>query len=245
MSENVANFGVATDLVPVTLQEAASQIAIANVSGDTISVYDNQQRLNPVSLVSGTQQAFTQNVWVSSKSHSSIKVTWSPWNTTVNTGAVQSVSNAFSFPEAYGAFGDGVTDDTQALLTWHASGKRLALTPGKTYIHRQPLLGVCPPGTVLDGHGATLKRAPQAITTTTTTITAGTTNQISVAAISGGSGASAWSFQVSDLIVVENSGYYDQNSQVITSITGTGPYTITISGAFGNLRRRHDHSVHQ
>ncbi len=146
---------------------------------------------------------------------------------------VANASSAVAFPESYGAVGDGITDDTAALLAWGKSGsKNLQLTPGKTYLHRQTLLQSVPSGTVLDGNGATLMRVPQAVTTTTTTIVSGVTDAIIVAATSGGSGASAWSLEVDDEIVVQQGSAtnFDQRARTITSIAGS---VVTISGTFG------------
>lgn len=145
------------------------------------------------------------------------------------TNAVTNVANSVAYPESYGAKGDGITDDSIALRAWVGSSKLLALTPGKTYVHQRTLT-MSFPHQVLDGNGACLKRAPQAITTTTTSITSGVSTAISVAATSGGAGPGAWSFQVGDQIVVEQGGTFDQSPRTIKSIAGN---LITVSSPFG------------
>lgn len=125
------------------------------------------------------------------------------------------------FPEDYGAVGDGVTDDTTAMLTAVATGRDVALKDGKTYLVRQ-VLNFNTNGQIFDGRGSTLKRAAQAITTTTTTITSGVTSAITV--------ADASSFRVSDQIVVEQGGSFDTIQRTILTIVGN---VITISGTFG------------
>ena len=115
----------------------------------------------------------------------------------------QKVSVAVS-PDTYGAVGDGVTDDTNALLAAFNAGYNIALTPGKTYLHRRTLQ-MNTNGTTLYGNGATLKRAAQATSTTTTTITANVTTSITL--------ASAANIQVNDQIVIEQGGTYDTTDQ--------------------------------
>ncbi|MGP0050100.1 MAG: hypothetical protein ACLPZR_14795 [Solirubrobacteraceae bacterium] len=131
--------------------------------------------------------------------------------------------SAVVYPEAYGAVGDGVTDDTAALLAWVASRMSLALTPGKTYVHRQQLNIACF-GQQLNGNGATLKRIAQVSATSSTTIASGATNQLTI-------NGSSNPFEVGDGIVVSQggaTGTYDYPRQ-ITAISGQ---QVTISGNF-------------
>jgi hypothetical protein len=125
------------------------------------------------------------------------------------------------YVERYGAVGDGVADDTVALLAAAASGNNIYLTPGKIYLHRRALT-MNTNGTTLYGNGATLKRAAQGVTTTTTAITANTTTSITLSSTSG--------FQVNDQVVIEQSGTYDALNPTITSIVGN---VITVTPAFG------------
>lgn len=69
----------------------------------------------------------------------------------------------------YGAKGDGVTDDTFALQTALATGKAVQLRPNATYLVSGGL-SFSQTGQVLYGNGATIKLAPQVVTTTTTSI---------------------------------------------------------------------------
>lgn len=133
-------------------------------------------------------------------------------------------------PEDFGAIGDGVNDDTPFLVAALATGRRVnGKGPGSTYLCRHPLnLNA---GQILDGNGATLKRPAQAVTTTTSAINSGATIQIVVAALSGGTGAGAWSLKVGDFITVEKSGIYDGTARQISAID-TNTKTITVSTPF-------------
>ena len=64
----------------------------------------------------------------------------------------------FNVPEQFGAKGDGVTDDTNAMTQWLASGESLAMKPGKTYLCSAFTI----PTTVksLNGFNATIKMKP-------------------------------------------------------------------------------------
>lgn len=126
----------------------------------------------------------------------------------------------FTTPEAFGAAGDGVTDDMDALQAAVATGKAVRLRGDATYLTSGGL--TLAPGQRLDGQGATIKRAPQVSTTTTTTITANLTTTITV--------ADATPFKVGQDIVVLNSGTFDTNPRTITDVTGND---ITVSSRFG------------
>ncbi|WP_026606745.1 hypothetical protein [Methylocapsa acidiphila] len=133
--------------------------------------------------------------------------------------------------DEYGAVGDGVTDDSNALLAALATGNSMALSTGKTYLVSKSLIlnqayYTGQPGKPqhLYGHGATLKRAAQFSTTFTTTITAGVTKQITVADASG--------FEVGQSICILNGSTYDNvtGNNVITEISGN---LITFASTFG------------
>ena len=76
MSESQISLNVAKDIIPVTLQEAATSLTISVVSGATVTVWDNQDLQNPSTIVLNASATFTQNVWVQSASFSSITVKW-------------------------------------------------------------------------------------------------------------------------------------------------------------------------
>ncbi len=135
-------------------------------------------------------------------------------------GESASLRAPWTVPEEHGAVGDGSTDDTAALEAALATGKHVVLTPGATYLHRRCLY-MRTAGQMLDGRGATLKRAAQAVTTTATTITQGVTTAITVASTAG--------FSVGDEIVVEKSGTFSTNANTISSIVGS---VITVSAPF-------------
>lgn len=131
------------------------------------------------------------------------------------------ISDLPTTPEAHGAVGDGTTDDFTALQAALTTGKRVLLKRGATYLSRHQLSATTD-GQVIEGNGATIKRAAQVATTTTTTITSGVTNQITVASAAG--------LQVGDQIVVEKSGVFDPSPRTVSAIVGT---TVTVSGHFG------------
>ena len=88
MSEYLAYLNVAQDVIPVTLQEAATSVTISVLSGATLTVWDNQELQNPSTITAGNNASFTQNVWVQSASHSSIQLQWTPSSVSVG-GPVQ------------------------------------------------------------------------------------------------------------------------------------------------------------
>lgn len=125
----------------------------------------------------------------------------------------------FVRPEDHGAVGNGTTDDSVAMLAAIATGKTIQLTKGQTYLVGRPL--TLNEGQTFEGNGATLKRTAQRSTTTSTTVTLGVTNQITVADATG--------FLVGEFIVLEQSSIYTTNSRQITTIVGN---VITIAGTF-------------
>lgn len=114
---------------------------------------------------------------------------------------------------------DGVTDATAALQAVAALGGPISLKAGATYLLSGGL--TLSAGQTLRGNGATLKRAAQFSTTTTTAITANVTNTITVADASG--------FSVGQTISVINGTSYDQSNRIIQSIVGN---VITTTTAF-------------
>lgn len=233
----IAAFPVSGGGYPVASQPGGQQILVNAGGGGTLAtgsavggatasallVTDGSGNLQsgpPSSLVTGAAQAGSDGY-----------VGTPGLGGTALTPAAANASAAVAYPESFGADPTGVADSTAALKLWMASGKNLALTPGATYQHRQQL-SMTIAGQQITGNGATLKRAAQAVTTTTTAITSGVTNQITVAATSGGAGASAWSLQVGDQIVVQQGAVtnFDQSARRITSIVGN---VVTISGTFG------------
>jgi hypothetical protein len=138
---------------------------------------------------------------------------------------IADVGSWVSFPEAFGAVGDGQTDDSAALRAWVASGKRLELTPRKTYLCRHALI-VSTPGQTISGNGSTIKAPAQLATTTTTSVTAGKTNQITL--------ADASKFVIGDMLVLEQGGVWDEyGNPSTTTITAISGSTVTINGTFG------------
>lgn len=133
------------------------------------------------------------------------------------TAAATAVAYLAVQPETYGAIGNGSTDDSDALLSAIATGKNISLRAGKIYLVSKPL--VLAVNQCLNGNGATLKRANQATTTTTTGITNATTNSLTV--------ASAASFRVGQKIAVYNGANYSTDAPVIQSIVGNVITTAT------------------
>src|SRR5437016_3260341 len=66
----------------------------------------------------------------------------------------------------YGAVGNGVTDDTQAIKNAIASGSNIEFDAGKTYLISGTLQLL--PNQIVYGNNATLKRAAEASTVTST-----------------------------------------------------------------------------
>lgn len=96
----------------------------------------------------------------------------------------------------------------------------IRLYPGSTFLLDRQLSMLA--GQTVIAHGATLKRANQAETTTTTAITANVTTQITVASTTG--------FLVGQKISILNGTSYDTSNRLISSIVGS---VITVSTAFG------------
>lgn len=114
---------------------------------------------------------------------------------------------------------DGRTDATDQFQALLATGKDLALEPGKSYLISRPLQML--DGQSIYGHGATLKRAAQISTTTTTTVVAGVTVTLNV--------ASAAAFRVGMNVTLLNGVTYDAAQHNITAISGND---ITVNTAW-------------
>lgn len=119
-------------------------------------------------------------------------------------------------PEEYGAVGDGVTDDSAAVLAAVATGKHVQLDRSKTYLMTRNIK--LQEGQTFAGNNATMLRNGQKSTTTNTTIEAGVTTTITL--------ADASDFVVGDMIVVEQGGTYMTNGRSITAINGND---VTVS----------------
>jgi hypothetical protein len=124
-------------------------------------------------------------------------------------------------PESYRALGDGTTDDTIAMQAAFATGNHVKLASGKVYLVSAGL--VMSPDQKLRGNDATIRRVPQVTTTTTTAITSGVTNSITVAA---GTGAN---FKVGQTIAGFNGVNYTTQNMIIDNIVGD---VITTHTAF-------------
>jgi len=114
-------------------------------------------------------------------------------------------------PEYHGAVGNGTDDDLTAFLAAVATGKSLWLTNGTTYLLSGPIELAA--GQNVYGNGATIKRADQVATTTTTAITSGVTTSITVASAAG--------LKVGQRIAVVQDAVYNTSAVKIASIVGT------------------------
>jgi len=115
-------------------------------------------------------------------------------------------------PEQFGAVGDGVTDDSDALISALASAKTVTMRSGAVYLVSKPLK--MSPGQLLNGNGATLKRANQVTTTMVGDLAHVSTNVITVAA---GDGAK---FKVGQRIMAYKGTSNWSDYPKITSIVG-------------------------
>lgn len=128
-------------------------------------------------------------------------------------------------PEDYGAVGDGVTDDSDALFALLASGEDVQFTKDAVYLNRRELY--MSPRTTIHGNLATIKRKAQVSSTTTTDVAPGT-NQYVLADATG--------FEVGMSVAFANSTVakgalatgvsLSDNNPVITAINGN---TITVT----------------
>lgn len=142
------------------------------------------------------------------------------WN-----GTVWASINATTLnPEQFGAVGDGVTNDSAALLAAIAAAGTngsITLTAGKTYLVDRQIKLLS--GQTLVGYGATIKRRAQITSTTTSTITSGSTNSITLA--SGGGAL----FSVGQTISVFNGANYGTQNVTISNINSD---TVTTATSF-------------
>lgn len=121
--------------------------------------------------------------------------------------------------------GDGVNSDHasfSASISAAGVDGTIALVPGATYITDRKITLL--DGQRIDGNGATIKRADQVTSQTTSAVTKGVTNSILVRAGDGSK------FSVGQQIVLVNGASYETAAHVITSISGD---TLVIAGTFG------------
>lgn len=115
-------------------------------------------------------------------------------------------------PEQFGAVGDGVTDDSDALISALAGAKTVTMRSGAVYLVSKPLK--MSPGQLLNGNVATLKRANQVTTTMVGDLAHDSTDVITVAA---GDGAK---FKVGQRIMAYKGTSNWSDCPKITSIVG-------------------------
>ena len=123
------------------------------------------------------------------------------------------------------ASGDGVASDGArvALAVWDAwEAATVTLEPGGVYVIDRPI--VMRAGQTLDGRGATLRRAAQVQTTTTTSIVANVTTTIVV--------ADAAQFSIGSYAVLKNGSSNSGPARKITNIVGT---TITFANPISTV----------
>ena len=124
--------------------------------------------------------------------------------------------------DSSGAIGDGVANDSAAIakaITTAGVGGSVTFTDGKTYLVDRQLTLLT--GQTVIGYGATIKRAAQVTTTTTTGITSGVTNSFTVAAGTGSS------FSVGQSIALFNGVNYTTSNSIISTIAGDVITTTT------------------
>jgi hypothetical protein len=125
----------------------------------------------------------------------------------------------------YGAVGDGVTDDTNALNRAIASGKHVRFGANRIYLISGEL--ALHPGQILYGNNATLRRCNQFTTTTTTPITAGVTTQVTLPDASRfrpGMNVAFWQGSQSSLVIQQTLS----PNAIVTAVNGN---TLTFSTA--------------
>lgn len=137
----------------------------------------------------------------------------------------------FVTPEMYGAKGDGVTLDSQALeamISAAGIGGVIQLTPNKTYLFDRKISML--DSQTLVGNSATLKREAQHVTTTTTAVTS-SSSEFTV--------ADASKFRVGQQIAIAQKGVARESLRVLTSlstsrtITSIAGNVITTAGTVG------------
>ena len=126
----------------------------------------------------------------------------------------------------HGAVGDGVSDDSDAIISAiNAAGTNgvVVFSPNKTYLVSKNLPMYA--GQTFIGYGATIKRAAQIITTTVASITNGVTNTFPVADSTG--------FRVGQSISVFNGSNYSNQNLTISEISGNTIVTANAAALTG------------
>lgn len=122
-------------------------------------------------------------------------------------------------PETYGAVGDGIADDTNALLAAFATGLDVSLLKTATYLVRGEL--TLQNYRTLYGNGATIKRKAQVSSTTTTDVAPGTTQYVL---------ASSVGFEVGMHVAFADSTVAQNALVAGTSLSDNNPKITAING---------------
>lgn len=136
-------------------------------------------------------------------------------------GAWKRLFNGGVFPEWFGAKGDGLRVDTDAIaaaITASGAGGAVHFSGGKTYLVDANIAPL--DRQTLVGNGAILKRIDQVVTTTADALTAGETYTFTVADASG--------FRVGMNIIFNDGATYDNQGHTIGAIVDN---SITINNA--------------
>ena len=192
---NINNVGVANDVVSLNAALEATLVSANN------AVYVSGPDIGDSGVpVMGKTHPVTGRVTLSGAASADLLATIGP----------------FAVPNAVG---DGVADDSDAIIAAISTGQHVALVKGKTYLVSKPL-GLSA-GQHLYGNGATIKRATQTSTTTVTGVVSGVTNAIVVADSS--------IFSVGQQINIKNGANYGTQNVTVSGINGN---TITTATSF-------------
>lgn len=125
----------------------------------------------------------------------------------------QQLADTVTMPEAFGAVGDGVTIDSEAIQAALRFGGKIQLKQGKTYILDR--LVAMTPNTVIEGNGAVIKRIDGYKTTLTSGIAVGASSRRTFTVENVGT------FKVGqDVMLYKTNGTYNVANHRITSISG-------------------------
>lgn len=145
-----------------------------------------------------------------------------PIGPVVDLSVAGAFASGFASVLAYGAVGDGVTDDRAAIQAAVASGLTVVLPGGRVYlVHGSIRLAA---GQLLWAYGATVRRPDQVSATTTSVVVSGVSDAVDVDDATG--------FVVGDEVTLEDDAVaaYDATPRTIIDIAGN---TVTVSSAFG------------